>query len=559
MLLAPPSLWPDLAWLLSAGLLYAEMHYRWWPLPSRYFRRQPEILADAPYRVEPGRPIPLLLLVKDAHRYPITLERAELRLETAGELQTLDDIPIDEDIADAWWHRTVMLERPQGSGDVNLWVTFHYTVRGRSRRCTSHNLRSLKPRPLTVHLASDPLPGAGVVWGDLHTHSDLTDDMIEFGAPLEATREAASAVGLGFVCVTDHSYDLDDLPGHWRKSDPELGKWRRSRRDMAALNGHREGGALIVPGEEVSVRNTIDRNVHALVLGHLDFLPGSGDGGERVFHRRSELNVAELVEALGGGDPQPATSPLVMAAHPYNPVPFLQWAAIKRGTWQDRDARQPGIAGLQILNGRLDEGFFHGVDVWVEMLLQGHRKFIYAGSDAHGDFNLHRQIRLLFMSLWERGGHVMGACRTGVLGAPPGDVNALLAALAAGRCIISNGPFLNLTATSDGKTAAIGETLAGRVVQVDLSLRSSEEFGPLAGFRLVHGRVGAASEETVAEEPVEGRRYESSWTGSVAAGPGTSYLRAEVETWPAKQRSGDDGELDGRGLAMTNPIWLEGG
>jgi len=31
------------------------MHYRWWPLPSRYFRKEPEILADAPRRVEPGR------------------------------------------------------------------------------------------------------------------------------------------------------------------------------------------------------------------------------------------------------------------------------------------------------------------------------------------------------------------------------------------------------------------------------------------------------------------------------------------------------------------------
>ncbi len=67
---------------LPGALLYTEMHYRWWPLPSRYFRKEPELLADAPRRVEPGRALPLLLLVKDAHRYPITLERVTVEVET---------------------------------------------------------------------------------------------------------------------------------------------------------------------------------------------------------------------------------------------------------------------------------------------------------------------------------------------------------------------------------------------------------------------------------------------------------------------------------------------
>ncbi len=35
------------------------MHYRWWPLPSRYFRKEPEILADAPQHLVPSaRPTP---------------------------------------------------------------------------------------------------------------------------------------------------------------------------------------------------------------------------------------------------------------------------------------------------------------------------------------------------------------------------------------------------------------------------------------------------------------------------------------------------------------------
>jgi len=33
MLLDLHSIWPDLTWLLPGALAYAEMHYRWWPLP----------------------------------------------------------------------------------------------------------------------------------------------------------------------------------------------------------------------------------------------------------------------------------------------------------------------------------------------------------------------------------------------------------------------------------------------------------------------------------------------------------------------------------------------
>ena len=86
--------WSHLNWLLTGALLYVEMHYRWWPLPSRYFRKEPEILADAPHRVEPGVPIPLLLLVKDAHRYPVYLDHVEVTANLAGDKFQLDDIAI---------------------------------------------------------------------------------------------------------------------------------------------------------------------------------------------------------------------------------------------------------------------------------------------------------------------------------------------------------------------------------------------------------------------------------------------------------------------------------
>lgn len=553
---------PDLTWFLPGALLYVEMHYRVWPLPSRYFRKEPEILADAPRRVEPGRPLPLLLLVKDAHHYPIYLERVEIVIESDGGRQPPQEIAIGQEITEHWWHRIVALERPIPHGDVKLWVTFHYSARGRRRTCTTHNLRSLKPQPLRVHLARESLPGDNVVWGDLHHHTALTEDMIEFGAPLAATRQAATATGLGFVCATDHSYDLDDLPSDWRTTDPALSKWHTSREEIAALNDQGPG-ALIVPGEEVSVRSAAGKNIHALVLNHRDYLPGSGDGGERPLKVRSELDIAGLASRL-------SEETVAIAAHPYYPTPFLQRILIGRSTWADQDARHPAISGLQVLNGRLDRGFFKGVEKWKSLLLRGHRKFIYAGSDAHGSFNVHRHIKIPFLTLAERGSNILGVCRTGVLDVQAGDMAGILAGLKAGMCIVSTGPFISMSIATEGRMAAIGETIHGREVRVNLAMTSSEEFGPLAGFRLFQGRVGQGSEELLAEAPLDNKRYQARWEGSYKLEPGSTYFRAEVESCPEPcpersrrtvewarlpERAQGDNALTG--LAMTNPIWVE--
>ena len=63
--------------------LYAEIHYRFKFIPSRLFYRQPEIIADVPHRIEPGQPLPILLLVKDANRFPIELQNvtASIRID----------------------------------------------------------------------------------------------------------------------------------------------------------------------------------------------------------------------------------------------------------------------------------------------------------------------------------------------------------------------------------------------------------------------------------------------------------------------------------------------
>ncbi|MEA3282245.1 MAG: hypothetical protein U9Q68_06730 [Euryarchaeota archaeon] len=46
--------------------------------------------------------------------------------------------------------------------------------------------------------------------GDTHYHSSYTDNLVEFGFPVEATVEAGKSVGLDWNAITDHSFDVGD-------------------------------------------------------------------------------------------------------------------------------------------------------------------------------------------------------------------------------------------------------------------------------------------------------------------------------------------------------------
>ena len=72
--------------IIPSVLLYAELHFRFKWSWSAYYLREPEILADLPYRVEPGTDIPVLLLIKDSHQFPITLREIKVKLYKSNEL-----------------------------------------------------------------------------------------------------------------------------------------------------------------------------------------------------------------------------------------------------------------------------------------------------------------------------------------------------------------------------------------------------------------------------------------------------------------------------------------
>ena len=53
-------------------------------------------------------------------------------------------------------------------------------------------------------------------------------------------------MALDFFCNTDHSYDLDDLPGSWTEPDPHLKKWNKSRKEIQKLNQESSSSFIIL-------------------------------------------------------------------------------------------------------------------------------------------------------------------------------------------------------------------------------------------------------------------------------------------------------------------------
>ena len=57
--------------ILPFIFLYTEIHHRFKYIGCKYYKKEPEIIVDIPHRIEPNQDIPLLVLDKDSHNFPI--------------------------------------------------------------------------------------------------------------------------------------------------------------------------------------------------------------------------------------------------------------------------------------------------------------------------------------------------------------------------------------------------------------------------------------------------------------------------------------------------------
>ncbi len=527
---------------LGLVIAYAEIHYRIPFIPSRYFHKQPEIIADIARRFETGKRFAVLLIVKDGHRFPVLISKISLEITGPLNRRFSREIKIDENIKSPFWERILELDAPECmQGWCAVSVVIHYKIGNKRYTCLNDNYQHLPKQPFKTYLAIEPLPlGKNFVTGDLHTHSNYTSDQLEFGASPTSMAILAKKMGHGFVGITDHSYDLDDQPDNYLESDPELRKWQNFHTEVQRLNS-RDKKFIVLPGEEVSCGNSRGENVHFLIFNNAEFLPGAGDSGEKWLSHKPDLSIAGVMART-------TASAACFASHPESRPPFFQYRLLNRGKWHATDYQHPGLHGLQVWNG--EPGLPQkALKVWKNMLLSGHRLFIIAGTDAHGNFNRFRQITKPFWAVADIADkQVFGMQRSLVFLPAKRNADTLTQALRAGAVAVTSGPFLAISAADENRQPVpMGGRISTAKGLLSITARSTREFGPVKKLLLFRGDMLKKTEEICwqkdkfedANEIVE--KIEVTAKNKIRC-----YYRAQL-------LGSDQGKV--KMQALTNPIW----
>ncbi|MFC1569996.1 CehA/McbA family metallohydrolase, partial [bacterium] len=446
------------------------------------------------------------------------------------------------EIQDPWWYEIHMVKTKDGyCGQIQLDVQFQTTClkTNKTNQFKNDNLWSSSHRPFNITIASEPLPSLNN-WhhGDLHFHSAITNDQVEYGAPLVPTARMAKALGLNFMAVTDHSYDLDDHEDNYLKNNPELPKWKTMHQETE--NIEKETGLIMIPGEEVSCGNHRDENVHLLLLNNREYFPGAGDSNERWFVNNPDLNIREILDKID-------QATLAFAAHPGVPFAPLQRILLKRGVWNDKDYNHPRLNGMQIYNGCHDRAFQRGRQIWIRQLLQGKRLILIAGNDAHGNFNRHRKLGQPFLYISESEEHTFGRGRT-LLHLPSGiNRDQIITAIKQGKACITTGPVLDiLLKHQKGTSAGIGASISGEQFKIEIRGKSTSEFGQLIKCHIYMGNLNTKKESLWKKINHFTDVYQFSETVNISI-QHSAYLRAELHSKNASSKF----------FCMTNPIWIE--
>jgi hypothetical protein len=370
-------------------LHYAETHFRF-PI-SRLYRKEPVILIDAPFQVCPEVPCPVWLIVRKADLFPVYVYEVYGEWQNAKGENMPFKIPVKKRFDEKFHFMELDFEKPI----YGLWmlkIFIKYKINKKEKLCQRWNYPFLEPKPLMINfLMEKPPKPQGWIAGETHCHSSYTSDSVEFGAAPDVLLKAARAVGLDFVCITDHSYDLIDEK-----------RFQKMRNDVAKADSY--PFLRMVAGEEISCGNSKNQNVHLLVFGNKHYVEGHGDGGRRWQNTKPDLTIDQAIKKCKDA--------AVFAAHPKLKMLFAEKLLLKRGHWSYKDLAESDICGIEFWNGFRSKDFYEGRDLWIKCLLAGHKMLPLGGNDAHGDLNSYTAVKQPLWSLKCNSEHVFGAVRT---------------------------------------------------------------------------------------------------------------------------------------------------
>jgi hypothetical protein len=521
-------------------LLYPEIHYRFRFFKfSKYYVEEPEILIDMPYKTKSGK-LPVYLIIKDADLFPVRLWAVKLHFVFGDGSLFTKTFMINELINDPLYVREFTFDFQDKKGFVNVSAEIAVYIKGSLKEIINDNFKEI-PSFFEVYLSDNEELFDNYIQGDLHYHSFYTRDQVEFGAPVKAAAGCAKALGLDFFAVTDHSYDLDDKRDNYLENDPEIPNFNDMRSSCDELS---DDELTIIPGEEVTVRNAKNRNVHLLVYDD-EYFKGSGDGAERWLRTRSENSIEDVTSAI-------KDTSLAVAAHPFNKIPRLEYFLVKRGIWTAEDVLNNNIGHIQILNGEYDADFFTGLENWVQMLLAGNRVLITAGNDAHGNFNVFRQVKMPMFRLTSEKKQLFGKCRTVVFSSYR-TKESILSAVKSGNMYITNGPHILLTVRDADRQYDLGSSFnaVSDNIEAELFVNSSDYSGHLRSVVIYKGNIGSIEEKVLWQQEFTDNIYSFNVTIPLQKAKTDHYIRIVVCT---SFTLNNGQQLEHR--AYSNPVWI---
>ena len=456
-------------------LNYAETHFKF-PV-SRLYRKEPVILADTPFQVCPGAECPVWLIVRNANRFPVYISEIHGKWENTEGQSIAFALPVQKQLDTAFYFEELDFQKPQNAhGLWMLKIFIKYQVNGKEKTCERWNYPFLPPKPMIVNFLKEPPPKPdGWLAGETHCHSNYTSDSVEFGASPAMLQKAAVSVGLDFVCITDHSYDLI------------------CNREFQKLKWEVAAYPLLIAGEEISCGNSKNQNVHLLTYGNENYVEGHGDGGRRWWNANPDLTIKKAIEK---------SKTFCFAAHPNLQMLLAEKLLLKRGSWDFRDLTENKIYGIEFWNGFRGSDFYEGRELWIKCLLTGHKLLPLGGNDAHGDLNSYTAVKRPLWNLKCNQEHVFGQVRT---------------------VIPNNGktPFSELP-----KNLYITDGPALWIENGFLHAKSTADFGKFLSITIFRGEKGKPNFEKKEEMQID-NSYELDFEIPLN---NSLYVRAECET-----------------------------
>lgn len=497
------------------------------------------ITIDAPYRVEPGQPIPIICRFQHSHVIPFIIDSIFVKISQSGTKighASLLKKPVE--IETSFWQRVFYVNIPKDSnGVLKVEAMMKINAYGKTKKIRVGPAAGGN-KSLFVYRSRELLPSLNnYYFGDFHFYNCLPPEETLTQKSLSESARIARSMGLKFFTATDSSrYGFSNADGD---SNNGSGSWERFRKELEIWN--QKSDLVVLPGEKIVCRNYRNRDIDLLVLNYSESISGSANGNRKQTHKKPKIRLKEVVGTV-------AAKALTFAVRPVKKLTFLEKWLLKRGIWSKPDLSLSGLTGIQVNNAPDYNSLGLEIEKWTEVLLKGERKIIITGSDSSDSLNGGNGNRVSSNS--GSSPRVSQKARTGILCNQPATADKIIANLERGNSVITNGPLMDFSVKNEsGKKSLLGGEIEGSSFVLRYKAVSTPEYGPLLNLKIFAGDIKAGIEELIYTINYDNDRFSVDGMFNFEPRSNQGYLRGEL--WSGKI---DDKEITS--YCLTNPVWI---